>query len=284
MTCAIGIYNLIDSATLTNGSWVTTLPLSNLQTKLLGQVARSGNLLAASTKFLINHGTPKAAQVIGLINHNFSLEATVRISVSNSSNMSSPLYDSGFVPVWDAVYNTYDLEWEDDNWWAGTYTNADISGYTPQYIKVLPSEVTGQYWQVEIIDASNSLGVIQVGRVFNGPLWIPERDAEVGLSNTWESDTQMQKALNGTRYYRRRNPHRITRFALNNMSTADAMTYAFELDSRAGIDEEVLWIQNMSDTIHALRRRYLGTLKQLSPIEFNEFSYAKKVYEIEEVV
>lgn len=283
MTAVLGVYNRVDASTLTGGSWTSGLPLNNLKTKILGQVARTTNALAASSTFVMDLGDAKKIQVVSVVNHNVSLAGKIRIRASDT-NFGTVVYDSGEIDVWPSVYNTIDLEWEDSAYWSGQYTAEEITGYTPTTVHLTTVPVVARYWKVDIIDTTNAVGYIQIGRVFIGPTWTPERDAEVGLSVAWETNTQVQKALNGTKYFQRRNPYRVTRFTLNVLGTDEAMSYAFEIDRRIGIDGEVLWIQNDQDTIHALRRRYLANMRELTAIEFPYSTLARKAYTLEEVV
>ncbi len=477
MGCLIGHTNRIDSATLTGGSYAATLPLSNLQTKIIGQVARTNNLSASSTTFNLDFGTEQKIEVMSLVNHNIYLDGTVRlraslegsasnllqytegieawavasatpiavpnfhagftgVSVMNDNtsgdsphksstvtglnagtyafsifidlalstsptdlihftglafdssysyasstfdpvtkalaqfstyrsashvghyaeqiggststlwrltkvvafteNINTPRidiftathlsritvgfpqievgtrstsyypnltnatsttrpagymdswqsynYDSGLLPAIPAVYNTEDLDWEDSNFWAGVYSTEDLNNYTTNIIHILTAIILARYWRIDIIDTLNPAGYVQIGRVFMGSTWIPANDAEVGLTAGWETATQSQKALNGTKYYQRRTPYRVTRFTLNVMSPNESMSNAFEIDKKAGIDGEVLWVQDTNDTLMALQRRFLGTFRELNPIEYPYSNLTKKAYTIEETV
>lgn len=192
--------------------------------------------------------------------------------------------NSGYVNVWPSVFDTETLDWESDNYWSGVYSTEQISGYTPCAIHIFPNTVSAATWKIDISDVSNTSGFVQIGRVFLGPAWSPTYDAEVGLSLGWESATTTQTALSGTKYFQRRNPYRVTNFTLNNISVDEALEKAFELDRMAGIDKEVFWVQSEADTAHALRRRFLGTLRQMSAIEFPHAHLGRKQYQIEEVV
>lgn len=470
--CLIGFPNRVDAGSLTGGSFVSSLPLSNLQNKLLGRVARTTNALEASTNFTVDLNNSQATKIISLVNHNISLDGTWRIRsadevsttnyllytedfsgwinvgiqgstdnkiapngaasakkyIPNTLNsqhkitrvaasprpagrytlslfvkadgysrvmLSQPTtdiatasfdlisggvwvtagvgatasmsdigdgwkrvtlsyttnstytpslsilildtatgadtfiangvsglqiwgcqletgpnvtsyypstsvvgvrptgyldawqiygYDSGTLPVWSEVYASNELEWEDDSFWSGTYTPEEISGYTPTVVHILPEIVLAKTWRIDILDSGNPAGYVQIGRVFIGPAWAPINDAEVGLTIGWESATTTQSALSGTRYYQRRTPYRVTSFTLNVMSVDEAMQKAFELDRMAGIDQEVFWVQQQNDTVHALRRRFLSTIRQMTPVEFPFAHLGKKSYVLEEVV
>lgn len=65
--------------TLAGGSWAAALPLSNLQTTALAQVARSSNATLQATRFNVDLGTSRAVGMIALVKHNHSTTAKVRV-------------------------------------------------------------------------------------------------------------------------------------------------------------------------------------------------------------
>lgn len=281
MGALIGYSNQIDSATLTGGSWTTGLPLNSLKTRILGQLARTTTSANASSTFNIDFATPKNIQVVSLVNHNISLDGQIRIRGSND-NWATTSYDSGVVDVWPAVYTFGTLEWEEDAWWSGKYTADEITGYTTNIVHIVPVLAILRYWQIDILDSTNIAGYLQLGRVFMGQTWTPTRDVEVGLSLGWETSTTVQKALSGTKYFQHRTPYRVTKFSLSTIDLDEALIKAFEIDRRMGIDGEVIWVQSTTDTVHALRRRFLGTIREMSAIEFPYSQYGSKSYTIEE--
>lgn len=52
----IGFPNRADQAVLSGGAWVPTLPLHFLQTRGIGEVARTTNTALGSTQFMIDLG------------------------------------------------------------------------------------------------------------------------------------------------------------------------------------------------------------------------------------
>lgn len=75
----IGYPNRIDAATLSGGSWEASLPRDNLKTRYLSQVARSTDDALASTKFTADLGSDRVIRSVGLMSHNLSLAALVRV-------------------------------------------------------------------------------------------------------------------------------------------------------------------------------------------------------------
>lgn len=282
--CLLGFPNRVDAAVLSGGTWSTTLPRSNLQNRVLGKVARSTLATLASTQLDMDMVATKPTKIIALVNHNFSLTAQVRIRGSEVSNFATSVYDSGWLPVWPAVFTETDLDWEDDNWWTGQYTDEQRAGYTAAYIHVMSTIVRARYWRVEIDDTANAAGYVELGRVFIGTAWQPLTNMSYGAPIGWETKTAVQEALGGAEYFQRRTPYRVQNIALDWLTLADAMGNAFEIQRRAGIDAEVLWVFDPDDTIQALRRRFLGRLQQLSPVQYPYPLINSTAFQIKEVL
>ncbi len=284
--CMIGFPNRIDAATLSGGSWSAGLPLANLQSRVIGKVARTADAALPSTNFDIDLLSSKSIRLFGLVNHNFSLAATYRLRGANISDFSTTVYDSGatFLNVWPVVYPYTSLEWEDDNWWSGQYTAEQITGYMAALIVILPSGTLARYWRLEINDTTNASGYVQIGRPFIGPAWQPTVNMSYGAALGWETKTEIQEALGGAEYFQARTPFRVQRFGLDWMTQDEAFANAFEIQRRAGIDQELLWIHDPDDTVHALRRRFLCRMRALSAIEFPYLDVNKSAFELKELL
>jgi hypothetical protein len=283
----LGYPNRIDAGTLSNGSWTAGLPRANIQDRRLGQVARTSNAALASTVVDIDLGSDKSIRSVAAINHNFSLAAKYRLRGSAVSNFATTVYDSGstLLDVWPVVYPAAALDWEDDNWWSGKYTAEQISGYTTALVVILSRNIIARYWRLEIDDTTNAAGYLQLGRIFIGPVWQPTINMNAsGASLGWETKTEVQESLSGAEYFQRRTPFRVQRFALNAMTADEGLANAFEIQRRAGIDKEILFIHDPSDTVHALRRRFLARLRQLTPIEYPYFDRSKTAFEVKELL
>lgn len=265
--CMIGFPNRIDEGTLSGGSYNASYPLTYIKNRLIGRVARTTNAATSSTYFIVDLGQTRITKLVSLINHNMSLVGTWRVRGGSDITFATYTYDSGSLDAWPV----------------GT-TAEELTRNTPTAVHIIDETLSCQYWRVDITDTTNAAGYIQIGRVFLGPAWQPENDAAVGLMLGWQTNTTQQKALSGTKYFQRRKPYRVTTFTLNVMSVDEALQEAFEIDKMAGIDKEVFWIQSVTDTTHAARKRFLGTLRQMTPIEYPYSNLLKKAYTIEEVV
>lgn len=87
----IGHSNLVDECTLSGGAAVASLPLTHLQTKPLGRVWRSTNLTPANTLVNAQVPTGRAVRMVGLINHNLTLDARYRLRGTGETTMTNLL-------------------------------------------------------------------------------------------------------------------------------------------------------------------------------------------------
>lgn len=79
----LGWNNRTDSGTLSGGSWLATLPLTNLQNRQVQRVARSSSAAVASTQFQIDLGQARSIGVAALVVHNISVSGLVRIKAAS---------------------------------------------------------------------------------------------------------------------------------------------------------------------------------------------------------
>lgn len=280
--CMLGFPNRIDAATLSGGVWAATLPRANLQNRILGKVARTADATLASTKFDMDLGAAKNIRVVSIHNHNCSLAALWRVRGASDAAFATVLHDSGWVDVWPVVYSPASIDWEDDNWWSCKYTDEQRAGYTSMASQCLTANTLARYWRIEVDDTTNAAGYVQIGRVFIGPAWQPTYNMVYGAPLGWETKTAVQEALGGAEYFQRRTPYRVQQIKLDLMSIDEGLGNAFEIQRRAGIDAEVLWVFDPADTVHALRRRYLGRLRQLSAVEYPYPNVHSTAFEIKE--
>lgn len=75
----LGYPNRSDLGTITGGSWVAGLPLTNLQDTRVSKVARSSTDSVADAQFENDLGANYLARSHGIINHNLSVAANVRV-------------------------------------------------------------------------------------------------------------------------------------------------------------------------------------------------------------
>lgn len=281
--CGICFPNRIDGATLSGGAWVESLPLENLQDRALARVARTIDTDPESTWFQIAFDRQRTIDVIAFIAHNFSFSCRLRVRASDQSDFSVLKLDTIF-DAWPAAggdWNIDELEWENDNYWLGAYTQEDAEGQTPIASRVLSSPIQARYWRIDIHDANNPAGYIDLGRVFIGNIFLrPKINLSYGASFGYEDNTGVEAAISGAEFFDPREPIPVVRFELNYLDEEEAFAQALELTRRAGLSKEVFFIFDPTDTTYAAQRNIYGRLRQLNPLELAMFRFNRMAFEI----
>lgn len=286
----LGFPNRVDQATLSGGSWAAGLPLANLQTRLLSRVARSNNLATASTTIVIDFGQPQRLRILALIAHNISLQGKVRFEASTVADFSSHAYDLT-TDVWGGLLTaTWDLnalEWENNNFWLGTYSSEDIEGFTSISTHIMDASVAARYWRITIMDPLNTDGFVQLGRLFLGPAIQPRLNYSWGASLGYETLTEIKTAIGGAEFFDVREPTRVFRFSLEFMQDEEAFGKMLELTRRAGVHGEIFVVPDPADVFQGLRRNFMGRNRQISALEqstwANGGSAHSMAFEIKEI-
>lgn len=279
----ISYVNHADAGALSGGAWLTALPLPNLLLSMQARIARSTNATAAATQMQIDLGSAQLARLVGLVRHNCSVGATYRITAGTTLG-GSQIYDSGTLPVWPSVYLPSDLEWEDDNWWLGTISQADAAGYPISLWHDCGENVRAQYWRIEIFDTANPAGYVQAARLWIGQVWSPQVNYGLGGSLTWEARAEEERSLGGVLYFDQRPSARVFRFELAALSDVEAFGWALDMQRRVGTSREVVVIPDPDDAQRRFKRDLLGRLRRLDPLEQWAVGHQSTGYEVEELL
>lgn len=281
----LGTINRIDTATLSGGSWLGTLPLSNLKDRRLSKLARSTDDSTTNTKFTMDFGTARSVGVVALIAHNLSSTSTVRIYGDDASDFTTPVYDSGNIEVWPSgVIPQELLEWEDDNFWLGTVSQEAVAGFNAPFVHIPSSAQVLRYWKVEITDTSNPDGYVHIGRVFIGSAWRPTIGRSYGASISYEDTSVIEASLSGEEFFDVRRRRRTHNFELGFLSQTEAYDRVLDLQRIQGVTGEVLIIPDITDTVNQAKVSFLGRLKNLSAVQTNNPDVFTCNLEIQEVI
>ncbi|WP_157879013.1 hypothetical protein [Pararhodospirillum photometricum] len=274
--------NRARDAALSGGAWASTLPLNNAIRGSVSRVARSVNAAATSTQFAVDLGRARPIDLIGLIRHNCTPAAQIRVTAGTVPS-GADLYDSGWASVWPEIYQTEDLEWEDDNWWTGTVDVEDIDVTRVDFFKVLPGFVSGRYWSVYIDDEGNTSGYVQFGALWLGPTWTPDVNPSYGASYNWTDPSEVEKTLGGAAVVDERPAYREHSVTFEALTDAEAFGKIEEIQRRLGVSGELVLLPDVDDIARAHKRNIFCRLKP-SPVEFNIYGRQKTSFTFEEVV
>lgn len=275
--------NMTDAATLSGGSWLAALPLTNLQNRLLGILARSTDDANASTKFDVDLGGPRIARVVSLANHTLSLNALYRVRFGDDPAFATTAYDSGWLDVWPAVYPFGSVPWGSPSWWSGQLAEDEIPD-TATLCCIFDDSISGRYLRIEFDDTTNPAGYLDLGRLFIADGWQPDRNMVYGAGLGWLDRSTVQEAISGAEWFTVRPGRRSARIDFTGMTESEAMAEAYELQRIVGTTGEILFIFDPDDAEHAGRRQWLGRLRTLNMIENPGPNRWRAPFDIQEIL
>lgn len=279
----IAFPNRADEAALSGGDWLTLLPLSNLQNRRLRKVARSAGADLVDTQFDIDLAVSRTMKVIALVGHNLSVDARYRITAANNAGFTGPVYQSDWENVWPAMFQSENLEWEDDNFWDGRIPDEFISGY-PSILLHQLSGTFARYWRIEIDDTLNPDGWVEAGRLFMAEHWQPVYNFAYGAGFGFLSRTTVEESDGGAEYFGIKRAARIYNFTLPNITASEVYDRVFEMQRRVDVHGEILVIPDPDDENNRTRRSFLARMLQLNPIEQRAFGLHSAPFSIKELI
>lgn len=274
--------NRVEEAVLSGGAWQPTLPLANLHTRELFEVARSVDLAPESTQFTCTLPVARNIGLIALVAHNFSLSATVRVEAGYGDDLGQAQYDSGWLAAWPAVVPWGQLEWEDENWWSCQLSEDQREAVTKVFY--LRPAAIAKTWRVSISDPANPDGFLQLGRAFIGESWTPRFNYGYGNQFGYEADLTAARAYGGNEYLRARQSRRTFAFSLDCLVDAEAHARVFDLQRDLGEAGELFVIPDPSDAENAHRRAFLGRIKKINPITHRNLPMHSAAFSLVEIL
>lgn len=257
--------------TFSGPAWNALFPLTNLQNRRLDVVARSVDCQAANTQFDIDLGTAYGLRLSGIPKHNISTAGTIRIRGSNvAGDFSAPVYDSGAIAVWPAIYPSPGYPaWGDATLWTASKINAeDAVGYPIGFVNVAGSAQTARYWRFEIVDTANAAGYIELSRLFMAlgyqPTINPSFDA---TSFGYQTETVRSETDGLVTAFNDKARRRMFSAVIEQLPTDEAFANWWPLEQLAGTTEQLYFVLDPSDTVHLHRRSFLCVLRDLAPLE-----------------
>jgi len=273
--------NLVDIGTLSGGSWESTLPLTNLQDALNAKKARSTDDATASTLINIDFGANKFVRAVGIISHNLSLSATIRIRLGDDSGFATQNFDSGVIAFNAAIYPPGVLIVGDPGEIDDKLPQSEYDlGYPLDYFDIFNSN--GQFLRINIDDTTNPDTYVEIGRLWVAWGWQPTVNAATGLQIGWETSSTRRETDGGVTFHNERPRRRIVNLSLVNAAEDEALVRSFELNRRQGGGDPVLFCLDPDDTFHLHRRTFIGTLRSLRPLVVPHSIYASSSFSIVE--
>jgi hypothetical protein len=240
-------------ASWSGGSWQANWPASNVGIFPVARVARSSDLLAASTRIRATFAQTVAVTALGITRVNLSPSATVQVIVYEDAAATSIAYDSEVEDFWPETYPLPAVEWEDDGWWDGKPTAADLAGGTYTRPIFLDRIHLAGAIDILISDPANLAGYVEIGHVEISAGFNTSYNMSYGLQEGYAVRSTMVEALGGARYFDRRDKPRVIRGELRYLPRDEAMGRFFDLIRQADITDPLMVVPFPDEPIHWLR-------------------------------
>jgi len=127
---------------------------------------------------------------------------------------------------------------------------------------------TARYGTVEIDDTTNTATYVQLGQLFIAGGFQPTENAEQqGFADGRTDLSSSVKSVGGQKYGTARRRPRTVDFSFP-MLTLEEGDHLDEMMAEVGTTEDVLYVPDPSDAAKTQRYGFLGTLRELSPLEY----------------
>jgi hypothetical protein len=249
-----------DRVTLSGGAWSASYPRDNMRALPLARVARSATAALADTQVIGTLDKDRPLRLFALCRHNLTVGARYRLRLYQDAARTVELLDTGWLNVWPEVYPFETLEWEDDQWWTGTYSAEEIAGYTWTRPIWLGQLYLARAFHLELDDTTNPAGYVELGLLEVAQGWQPSLNVSYGYQEGWRPRSVGVEALGGGRYFDRRDKPRAARGEIQYLPRDEAMARAFEMVRTQDVDQPMLWFPFPDEPIHWLRTAMLARL------------------------
>ena len=222
--------NYADAAVLTavSGSFVSTLPLANLQDPRLSVVARADT---GYFQILADLGSAKPVRVVALAGHTFSKLSSITVAAGNTLPLGSYSYVLGGTYCW--------LEMPDEEMAEYTGLALRIADGTPY-----------QYWRVGIGDPLNFNTHVDIGRLWIGDGWQPGDERGIAYGCKWAYDDPSTSVVSrgGAEYFDLRPKQRVLTISHDALTKAEGMDGVLGLQRRIGKSGQALVVFDPDET------------------------------------
>jgi len=273
--------NYADTGTVTVDNAVGTLPITNLQDRQIVKIWRNSQTTA---QIDVDFGQGRIVDFAALIKHTISQTGKIRWRLSNASDFSSTVYDSGLIDAWPIVEEFGTLPWGVFSW--GGYLNITVAAqYTISTFAVLSSPVQARYMRIDISDADNTDGYIQAGRLIAGPAYKPSINYGNGIEFEFVDDSRVTKSRGGQTFIDEIERFRRVRFDLVNLPENEMFQNVFNaIDRLRGVAQDILIIPQPDEPTTWITQNIYGRITQTSPIVNSALNFYGRQIEVEELI
>jgi len=242
-------------------SYVTDYPVTNLGSLPLARVARTSDATEANTKFTGVFAGTVGLRLMLIGPHNMlpSTSPSYRLRLYSNTGLTSEVYDSGAgIPVWPPVYDGVGLEWEDDRFWSGTYSDAQVINGERTLPIWLDQIVTCRGFRIEFSDTSNAAGYLQFGLCEPALGWQFSVNVGFGAQYGFRFRSTSRESDGGSKAFRRRRAPQVWEGEIRMLPRDEAMGNWLDLLRQNDLVEPFAWMPHPEEPLHFPRTVWLA--------------------------
>jgi len=268
--CMLGFPDYCARGTLAGGSWKTSLPVANLQTEDPGKVARTMDTTDGSGVLRLTFDRRREVRAVALVNHNLTLDATIRHILYEDAAGDTVAYDSGAMPVWPRWYDSLSLRWSNPGWWKGQISDEELAAIQrPVHFRILDGLYQGKALDVILSDASNEATYLQAGRLFVVEDWTPEINFSYGATLRWVDPSTASTAAGGFKRFAKKTKYRQAQISLKAMRHEEGINKFLRMQRECGVTEPFLFVFNAGDDQYMQQTAFVARFADTSALAFD---------------
>lgn len=278
-----------ERTTFSASSAAGNYPASNLGTLPLANIWESTSVTGQYVKGELDK--QRGMRLFQILRHNFSNNATFRLRIfeDGAATQAVPVYDSdadtaliGGNQIWPVVYGD-EIEWEDDNWFDGKYTDEeklDTVWNRPIWLERI---YLGLSWRLDFTDPDNADAKFRIGMIDVSQGWQCTRGIRVSTGRFgFRPRTRTVEAWGGTDYHERLTKKRFFEGELPFLPRDEAMGVVYELQRQHDLDVPFSFVLDPRDTKNWLRTAGLFKHDTLTALQRAGRSYETVTLNIRE--
>lgn len=240
------------------GNWRAMYPAGNSAVLPLGQVARSVDLAPASTRLV---GILPRLTRIGLlvsVAHTLSVSSQWQVRIFGDPAGARLVWEKPRGAVWGIAYPAGTLEWEDENFWTGTFKASELAALSWNAPLLVEPAVMGCRIEIQIWDEGNPAGFVQHGLIEVAEAMRLPLNFSFGADFGFRSRSLRIEAEGGAIFPERRAKPRIFQGGIDLAPESWAAAQFFEFQRQADTTEPFFWWMQPDDVLETHRSAFLA--------------------------
>ncbi len=258
----IGWSRATDDVQWSGGGWQPAYPVTNSRTVAsfggsrdvsLGAVARSVDLAPASTR--LTGIFPRLTRIGLLVSvaHNWSVSAQWRVRIFADPGRALLVWEKPRGNVWGTAYPAGSLEWEDENFWTGTFKASELAGLSWNAPLLIDPPVMGRSIEIDVWDEGNPAGYVQHGLIEVAEAMRLPVNFSYGAELGFRSRSLRVEAEGGALFTERRAKPRVFNGGIDLAPESWAGSQFFEFQRWADTTEPFFWWPRPTDVLETHR-------------------------------